>query len=1395
MNTQGLTDEAVHSMMALPAEDVARHQSKRSTNRGMRTSRRRQMMELGEGEAPSATVIRSSAPKVHTSKVSKGSSSSVGTRSGSTVAASSQFTTDQHDLHDTIEGSKRVARPIVLSENIRERPAGGCSTSITNGPRRESRFRQRNRSKIGAVDVPTQGGFPSLDAAPVGKFTRKGSRVNASGVEASLPSRRVHSVTRTKQQLPELTSESALAQMSSEEIADGIAEVESVLSAESIAFLKKRGKQKMSNKPKENLLKESSTIQPTPSYNHLSRAAQIEKEDQREQYEKQFIASLLSTVRTPEDMERVYSEAVEKGLAPELPSSSLDIEESNATCSDKRDRHRSIQIATSLLRSTAHRQRLLGARSLCEILEEDVSSSTGRGPNRTAYPTLLPVAMRCLLDDAVATYHTASGRLLLTFTIRCIAAITKLCVHPLHAAVMSIDDDSRDPFSLHQTHFMSDISHYPPGSKLYLPTKITPIENNSPRNACYRSDSSAATAESDSKAFYEDPAWTLLSRMRIIPCIADVISSLPNDPSSGITIQSMLDILGLLAIRLPGAASAIAMHERILPFILSHCLAPTGVKSSKEETTSQIEEILFKTDLAVPAIKLLSMLARQSKDIAELDLFRNEAISSVLAILCSDAMDHEETRLHVWCLIYVRILMRYGFATSAIQAIISIATPKVALLERSDHVCVAYLQLFAVICQQSNSILSSGTQEVDVIAEDVSDGALMSGVWLASPARSCASSITRTMAQSKNSSDAESTLLITSQMNFLASYVQASKSSDSGDNIPVISDEICDNVISGVIASEACTSMLSTAMMAAFSPSWDAVDVHADLPLPEEAAACSFVATLSTFVRVIGLENMSKTAGNALIDKILKRLNCANQIRSSVARSNLSNPSRQSWLAEAEFSILMVVCEWLHLNNERVDGLRPHLTAFAHSLLGRLNVGHEALAQAIFCQAELFQLSNGQRSESLQTIFTRELNSEGQVQQLRHSMCIYPPHLSGSTASTSLRCKADTSGRSDDVLPLGKLWMWNTLSSTVTEHGSTRQINDVISHSLRLLISLECSNGGYVEGISKGTKLYHLANICLFPENVISDEFIGSTAQQLFQILTKTSNLQDEITLVDDFIRACYDHSRLSREAPRPSDSKKGGEAFETFLGSSPSEAASGPLSQKELKALEDFVDDMCGAYVEFGAQYDAFTLFVRFFLRPWFPPKVTSSVLSRLHPILNLLTVDGESRPDLVLSLLTSVRGGLPGVDSEARRDPSGVLDAHALSLRRREKAPSRDDYHYLLSVTVLGRNLASSSTRCECGVGAMRTRLRDVPAGVIYDVFRVAESFLNGNGSRGNLVECALSLCCDQTLALESQGPDVRDEWQRGAVEDGTWERAMEGLQSTNEVQRAEGEVDEDK
>ena len=74
-NTEGLTDEVVSSMLAMPTPDEERLMHSRTQPKfpHRALARREQMMEsLGEGEMPSARVIRSSkAPKVHSSTALK----------------------------------------------------------------------------------------------------------------------------------------------------------------------------------------------------------------------------------------------------------------------------------------------------------------------------------------------------------------------------------------------------------------------------------------------------------------------------------------------------------------------------------------------------------------------------------------------------------------------------------------------------------------------------------------------------------------------------------------------------------------------------------------------------------------------------------------------------------------------------------------------------------------------------------------------------------------------------------------------------------------------------------------------------------------------------------------------------------------------------------------------------------------------------------------------------------------------------------------------------------------------------------------------------------------------------------------------------------------------------
>jgi hypothetical protein len=206
----------------------------------------------------------------------------------------------------------------------------------------------------------------------------------------------------------------------------------------------------------------------------------------------------------------------------------------------------------------------------------------------------------------------------------------------------------------------------------------------------------------------------------------------------------------------------------------------------------------------------------------------------------------------------------------------------------------------------------------------------------------------------------------------------------------------------------------------------------------------------------------------------------------------------------------------------------------------------------------------------------------------------------------------------------------------------------------------------------------------------------------------------------------------------------------------------------------------MCDSYIEHGGQYDMFTLFMRFFLRPGMPTKVTSLVLSRLHPILNVLTLD-EDRATTFSSLLVSVMGGLPSIDA-SRRDPGVILDAYSDALKKRDRELLRDDYIYLLAIAVLSRNLSLSSQRCECGVEAMKQRLSGLQSRTFYDIIKVSERFLHhGNGSSESLITVVMDICLVDEEGLLAQTESTQSDWYWDATtEDALWDITMLSLMS---------------
>eukprot|EP00986_Skeletonema_menzelii_P003397 scaffold1040_cov149-Skeletonema_menzelii.AAC.10 len=1401
-NTEGLSDEVVSSMLAMPTPDEERqmYSLKQPKFPHRALARREQMMEtLDEGEMPAARVIRASkAPKVHSSSALKNRAQNNTDMKEQSITPTPpteaiEPTQQMQDSDRATDGAadKILQRPVIKADSIRERPAESnnnqTTSAIAQPKRRESRFKQRQLKKGGSAN-PTVGGFPSLDFAPVGSLTRKGrltqvqdSSSTVASQKISVPSNMQHF---TKTNPPQShqranndissANESMLANMTIDEIRDGVEEVKSILSAESIAFLRKRGKQKRTEKVTQqtidaparenNYLQNNDTSGPS-----LTKQMELELEEKKIREGKEKVAELLTNIRTPEDMDHAYNEAMQLGLAPSLPTSSLETRDVGHSTDE---RISNLHTASSLLRSTSFRQRLLGARSVCNILEEDVKamlierqrqsfsiSTDDRKSLQKAYPPLLPVAIRCILDESLALAHTSSVALL-SQGLRSVHCLMKLFVHPYHVVNVNPSTiEANDPFQIYATSFMSDISHVPSGAELYPPTTITPIEKSGTNGSCYRADSSAASAESDSKVFYNDPCWILLSRMRILPCLSDVIAGLSNQVSSEsriqvATLQSICGILAMLAVRLPGAALAIANHKGLLPFLTSYCLSPRSDESSE----------LFDTQNVLPFIILLCTLARQSKDVAGLDMPFRTIMPHLQGILCLQAVNEDELEVQMWCLALLRILLRYGLATEHVQSLISIAAPHVAVQKSQNSICVHFLSLFAAICNASNVMQAQSGSQLSSIPEQ--DNSLpMSAIWLSSSVKSCTTSLPLLL-RDCSSYDTDSLLkMASSQLRLLSSFATAAEQSTPTTSVPILSKESCRSVIDEVLESDLLKHSLEISLGWSYRASWGEIEDESRA-IKREAISCAFVISF-----------MNLAAHFSTDDELVPKLQRAvlNALKRSKTRNDkyvhtsgtIFHVARQSWLIEAEYSVLKYLCD-IGVG----ERYRSLVMAFAASLVGRLNVGHEAIAYFIFGQKALFRAGGDGDADLFRSLFLGELSisSRDRKAQLEHS-----DKLFNKGPLNSLRCTADFSTTANAreerfFLPLGATWVLNVLSSTITseeahsEDGGITNATGIVAGALSILVQLEASCPLQVNA---GTKLYHLCNVCLFPEEILRDDSIAASLSSLFKRYDSNDS-----TVVRDFIKECFHHSRLSR-AKKSTD--------EESSDTDPSLAAEKLLLDDEMRALDDFVGDLCESFIEYGGQYLICARFMRVFLRRDFPIKITKSVTEKLQPILNLLSIEDETRDSLQLSLGQSMKGGLPSMDSSSR-DSSALLDVFAAALKKVNKL-TRTDYFYLLAISFLSRNLASSFQRCECGLEAMKKRLSGVTSATFFDVVHTSKQLLcDKKGTKESMIGCVVERCLDDSTDLQRQDKDTQQLWQwNPSNESAVWKRALGHLDAS--------------
>ena len=1369
-NTEGISDEDLSKLFSMDDSNNL------GLPRGLR-ERQRMMDEFDtEGEfQPSAKVIRSSKrPVIKSSK----NSSKVG---GKAVT----FTSDNAPVDSRGKGQvigetgsslpsiqeKNVpTRTPILAESIMERSVVPPKEPQAE-PKKLSKFKLRQQQKNNA----TKDGFPSFDI-PVGTFTRKGNTEKKPIQPFHKPSNVGNGGNITESQPSD--ADNLLTTMSTAEISESVAEIESILSAETIQFLRNRRRNKSdidaANKSTMNDGAPETSVDKVDKIKikneGVSRPMSLE--------EKAKTAKLLANIQTEEELDVAFAAAM-GGVTIEPENSENESE---------------LEAATKLLRSTAMRQRIMGAKNVCELLEVRLDNLLDDGnsswnANMSDFPELLPVALRCILDSPSPQKHTQ----LLSYALRAISSMVIMFAHPNHRRDLRIISLHRHVDEIFQENFMHDTVPTTIASASYNKGLNSSMEKSALGEGCYSTDASADSAKSDAKAFYSDPAWTLLSRMRLIPCLANILTSHvhirqakdDNLVVSSEFVRAACTILSVLSVRSPGAAVAIAQHKDLIPSLISLTLEPSNCGE---------HGFVVNTSVAFPTIYLSCVIARQSRSAAK---SLEAVLESIVYITATDATNKEEYRLQQWCLILWRTMLRYGLCLSLLSSLLPLSIPRLASDSNCDSSLSAeYLSAYSVICECAKIAAAHGgfqsAAKKNILSDSERETLAMSGMRLASLAQNCANACIKDISL-------ESCLkmkAMSAKLRFLASYFDASSPSDmmggapASDNIafvPVISletivaalhgllDRNFSNVLQIVVSTDVCSQRGFT--------------------MENEAVACGFVETFYSILRIVAEKKMKilnsreegkvSSSSDLAIDLLVVKVFTftINMLKKDVATAKELPMSRLRWINRAHASLCKFLSfafpSYLASTSDSIEATLPVLQSFVFTVIGRLQRGDEAVAAQIFSQDVLFTKIEGQNNNKalfLQDIMMREICTNPKAQaQLNHSFKLNGgPGLSangiGYFGLESLRSETDfrqapskaTDGNLQDtpdslILPLAEDWLWKLLSSsTIDEAGADYDAQttavEIVNASLQFLLYVENIGMSFARRVHPGAKMYYLLNTCFHPESTIRNEIFESLFLQAFSSYQDQA-LQRGIPSAKSFVAACYQHSDHFKKFK--ADGADYDKVMELFFNEEAGQSNSMGLSTKDLKAVDDFVDDLCVAFTDFGAQYECFVHAIRFLLTPIMPVRVRTRVLDRIRDLLHLLTtqdeIDDQSGGRIAESLISFYLGGIPFMD-ESQRDSSSFLDNLASTLMKSTCSQRREGFFYYYAVGCLARSLASSCIRCECGVKAMRRRLKDMNKEIWKDISSTAICCMERKCKNAkDLASIVIEVCKDGSIAEE--------------------------------------------
>jgi hypothetical protein len=458
-------------------------------------------------------------------------------------------------------------------------------------------------------------------------------------------------------------------------------------------------------------------------------------------------------------------------------------------------------------------------------------------------------------------------------------------------------------------------------------------------------------------------------------------------------------------------------------------------------------------------------------------------------------------------------------------------------------------------------------------------------------------------------------------------------------------------------------------------------------------------------------------------------------------------------------SVQAMVVKFLLSSKFLFDGLKSMSTvhmiqSMAIQLLGKFQAGQESTAALLLSQDLVFTVFDANKictvSSTIQNVMLNQLCSSPSCQhQLDHSFKLNGrrgmwSNGKGHFEIESLRSEVDqmNTGSSDTdqiQLPFGEDWVWNILSSQASvinnKDESFEIFTQMMIETIQFLHYAETAGMEFTKGMSAGSKIYFLLNCVLSPEAVLRHEQFQSVFMKLLNVYSEEF-LLDEKSCGKDFIITCYRHSKHFVEKTKDKSEEKFNQILELFFGDKHMSTNELSLSSKDLKAVDEFVTDICNAFTEFGAQYDFFIQAIRMLLMRGMSFRVRNGVLSNLKDVLHLLTTQFEVSDETNLSLLASIEPCLLGghrVVDNSPREHAAYIDTLINGLAMKNVANvQRRDFFYLLGVASITRELAAFAIKCECGTTSLKRKLAKLDRSIWTDISRSA-------------VECDKLKCAD--------------------------------------------------